>query len=275
MSTRQIPSLSGLVYSDTAAAASTIVERDTNGDISAVTQRASSAGGFVNLGGDTGHYLSKTTAYTMLTTDLYVKADATSAPFTLTLPSASTSTGQTYIVVRTNSGANAITIDGAGAETINGATTLVLGLQYQTAILTCDGSNWFALIGFIATEISAATADAITDSTGGAASTTLAAFTNLDTLTDSTSGTADDTVADVSTAVTGVDGAGSNAASKADVDTRLTAINNNFKELTDQVISQKAANTVLVNAIASLAAEYNELLTDVADIRSKFNAAVI
>ena len=108
------------------------------------------------------------------------------------------------------------------------------------------------------------TQDTITDNSTGAASTTIAAFTNLDTLTDSTGGTADNTVADVSTVVTGVDGAGSNAASKADVDTRLTAINNNFKELVDQIISQKAGNTVLVNAVASIAAQLAKIKTDIA-----------
>lgn len=41
----------------------------------------------------------------------------------------------------------------------------------------------------------------------------------------------DETIADVSTAVTGVDGTGSNAASKADVDSRLTAIDSNIADL--------------------------------------------
>ena len=54
-------------------------------------------------------------------------------------------------------------------------------------------------------------------------------------LTDSTTETADDTVADVSTAVTGVDGSGNNAASKADVDTRLGVINENFSDITAKV----------------------------------------
>lgn len=123
-------------------------------------------------------------------------------------------------------------------------------------------------------DAAAATAGALTDNSGGVASQTLAAVTNLDTLTDSTGGVADDTVADVSTAVTGVDGVGSNAASKADVDTRLTAINNNFKELVDQVITQKAANTAIVNALASIADEVNKLIADVAAIRTALNAAI-
>ena len=50
-------------------------------------------------------------------------------------------------------------------------------------------------------------------------------------LTDSTGGTANSTVVNVGTAVTGVDGTGANAASKADVDSRLTNINHNFADL--------------------------------------------
>jgi hypothetical protein len=49
------------------------------------------------------------------------------------------------------------------------------------------------------------------------------------------SGTASDTISGVGTAVSGVDGTGSNAASKADVDTRLSAINNNLKSLAVKV----------------------------------------
>ncbi len=50
-------------------------------------------------------------------------------------------------------------------------------------------------------------------------------------LTDNTAGTTDGALAAVSAAVTGVDGIGNNAASKADVDARLVDINNNFAEI--------------------------------------------
>lgn len=72
-------------------------------------------------------------------------------------------------------------------------------------------------------------------------------------LSDMTGGTADQTVADVSTAVTGVNGTGDNAASKADVDTRLSDINANFCDITDDV---------------------NKQITDVADIRTKLTALI-
>ena len=60
-------------------------------------------------------------------------------------------------------------------------------------------------------------------------------------MTDSTGGTADGTVADVSTAVTGVDGTANNAASKADVDTRLGLINDNDAEFATAINAIKAA----------------------------------
>jgi len=63
----------------------------------------------------------------------------------------------------------------------------------------------------------------------------------VDDLTDSTGATPDETIAAVSTAVTGVDGTGSNAASKADVDARLSDINDNFSDLLTKLNEALAA----------------------------------
>jgi hypothetical protein len=73
-------------------------------------------------------------------------------------------------------------------------------------------------------------------------------------LTDSTSGTTDDTVSDVSTAVSGIDVTTTGtAASKADVDTRLGAINDNFAELTTKVNAiQAALDSGIWTGVASL-----------------------
>jgi hypothetical protein len=49
------------------------------------------------------------------------------------------------------------------------------------------------------------------------------------------SGTASNTISGVATVVSGVDGTGSNAASKADVDARLVTINTNLKSLASKV----------------------------------------
>ena len=60
-------------------------------------------------------------------------------------------------------------------------------------------------------------------------------------LTDNSGGTATDTLEDCNNAVTGVDGTGSNAASKADVDARLVSIANNLADLSAKVNAVIAA----------------------------------
>lgn len=65
------------------------------------------------------------------------------AGLTYTLLAAS-SANDGYVVTVMNTGASgSTTIDGSGAETINGATTLVLTAQYQVATLRCDGTQWY------------------------------------------------------------------------------------------------------------------------------------
>lgn len=189
-------------------------------------------------------------------------ANVTNLQTTLDGKSSTSHTHTTLGGVTFDDAANLVFSTTTGTQ-IGTAATQKLALWGKTPVVQPAHANQAA--------ISAATAAALTDSTGGTPGTTLAAATNIDTLTDSTGGTADDTVSDVSTAVTGVDGTGSNAASKADVDTRLGAINGNFKELVDQLITQKALNAVLINAVASLAAQINALINDDGDVRTKYN----
>lgn len=69
--------------------------------------------------------------------------DATAAAFAATLPSAAAAAGQTFSLTKIDSTANAVTITRAGTDTINGATTYVLGTQYKTATFYSDGtSKW-------------------------------------------------------------------------------------------------------------------------------------
>lgn len=96
----------------------------------------------------TGSLTTKTGAYTLLTTDDTIIADATSAGFTLTLPTAaSASAGKIYKIVKVDSTNNQVTIDGNGSETIDGSTTVYLDSQYQSVQIVSDGSNWFAVSG--------------------------------------------------------------------------------------------------------------------------------
>lgn len=70
--------------------------------------------------------------------------DATTASFTLTLPAASASSGQMLWFKKIDSTVNTITIQRAGTDTIDGATTYVLSTQYKYVEIVNNGSNaWF------------------------------------------------------------------------------------------------------------------------------------
>lgn len=83
-----------------------------------------------------------TGATTLDGTHSVVKADATVAAFTVTLPTAVGVAGRTYRIIRVNSGGNAVTVDTTSAQTINGASTISLGSQWASAVLVSDGTNW-------------------------------------------------------------------------------------------------------------------------------------
>lgn len=97
--------------------------------------------------------LSKSAAYTVLTTDfgkngqLIIYANATTASFIITLPTAATfgSTTLTYtlVVIKTDSSANTVTVKGSSAELINGANTDVLLTQYATHSYKSNGTQTF------------------------------------------------------------------------------------------------------------------------------------
>ena len=86
--------------------------------------------------------VSKTSAYTASVTDDVILGDATSGAFSVTLPTAVGVRGRRYTIKKTDSSGNAVTIDGAGSETIDGAATVALGTQYAFRTIVSNGSSW-------------------------------------------------------------------------------------------------------------------------------------
>lgn len=71
--------------------------------------------------------------------------DATGGAVAITLPAAS-NTDKNFIVKKIDSSSNAVTITRAGSDTIDGATTNVLSVQYQATSIVADGStSWYVL----------------------------------------------------------------------------------------------------------------------------------
>jgi len=87
---------------------------------------------------------AKTANYTTAFNDYFI--DCTSGTFTVTLQAAASYQGRVLIIK--NSGAGTITVDGNGAETIDGAATYSLAVQYATVQIMSDGTNWKIIAKF-------------------------------------------------------------------------------------------------------------------------------
>lgn len=83
-------------------------------------------------------------AEVILETDVYLKFDASLNAVTATLPSAATvKAGMPYWAIRADAVlSNVLTIAAQGGETINGAPSVTIGLQYSAIQIVSDGTNW-------------------------------------------------------------------------------------------------------------------------------------
>lgn len=86
-------------------------------------------------------YIAATSTFAI--TNAHRTVDCTSGTFTATLPTASGIDGRVYVIK--NSGAGIITIACTGGQTIDGAATQTLSLQYQAITVQSNGSNWIIL----------------------------------------------------------------------------------------------------------------------------------
>lgn len=62
--------------------------------------------------------------------------------YTVTLPAAASHTGKVYYIKNIDTDSDDITIDGNGGETIDGAATVVLYVQYDAIRIVSDGTEW-------------------------------------------------------------------------------------------------------------------------------------
>mgnify|MGYP000930239337 CR=1 FL=1 len=87
-------------------------------------------------------------AYTTLATDQYIgKTSITGGGDTITLIAAATVGGRFYHIKDESgtAGTDNITIDGNGAETIDGAATFVINTNYGSVKIFSTGSAWFLI----------------------------------------------------------------------------------------------------------------------------------
>ncbi len=88
---------------------------------------------------------AKTGNYTVVLADqnALITVDATAAARTVTLPTfASVFAGFSVTIQKSDTSVNIVTVDGNGAETINGDATKILRNPYDSITVTSDGSDW-------------------------------------------------------------------------------------------------------------------------------------
>lgn len=85
---------------------------------------------------------TKTSGYTAVAND-FVVADTTAGSFIITLPAAAANANAIIDVKNIGSAGNTLTVDGNGAETIDGALTFTMTAQYQSVTVICDGTQWW------------------------------------------------------------------------------------------------------------------------------------
>ena|SRR5205809_544141 len=141
MSHQIAPVNSPILESSDANLASSVVERDVNGDSTFrnVIAEAYLKGAGLKL----GKTAAKTSTYALVAaTDFFVPFDATSGALTATLPAAASSTNTVFCIKKIDASGNAVTVDGNASETIDGATTVTLAARYDTCFIICDGTGW-------------------------------------------------------------------------------------------------------------------------------------
>lgn len=97
------------------------------------------------VNGSHGRNLTNVSVDTLLTAahDV-VYVDATAANRIITLPTCASAAKRTYTIIKTDATANTVTITPNGAETINGAATLVIGTQYAFKTIQAN-TNWYII----------------------------------------------------------------------------------------------------------------------------------
>ena len=83
-----------------------------------------------------------TSAQTLTAANQMVLVDASSGAVTITLTAAAALTGEQFDINKIDVSGNAVTVDAAGSELINGSLTAVINAQYESITVVSDGSGW-------------------------------------------------------------------------------------------------------------------------------------
>lgn len=79
-----------------------------------------------------------TADYALAREDVVILVDATAGAVTLTLPDIATALGEAKYIMKTDSSANAVTVAADSSDTIEGAASISISTQWDSALLSTD-----------------------------------------------------------------------------------------------------------------------------------------
>lgn len=143
----------GMVHNESAADLDARFEGTTNANLLFVDASANSVGigtntpsSIVQINGSMSLPITtKTADYTATIDDYTILCNASTGIITITLPTAVGIGGRIYVIKKIDSSANAITIDGNGSETIDGAATQVLSAVFESMTIQSNGTAWYII----------------------------------------------------------------------------------------------------------------------------------
>jgi hypothetical protein len=136
------PGNGGIMQSDSAATASSLVERDSSGDMYGATLRGSA--GVRSAGSLFVGVVNKTSSFTADTAGTLYTCSTSGGSVTATLPAAATNSGQLYAFKKTHA-SNSLIVDGNSSETVDGAATLTATADDACLVIVSDGTEWHSL----------------------------------------------------------------------------------------------------------------------------------
>ena len=123
---------------------------DTGASLSKIYNGSSWTSTSLGIGLNTDTHTVGDADYLILDGDGYrhilVGSSTLTAGRTITLPTASDNTDRIITIKKIDTSAFVVTIDGEGAETIDGVTTTLLSTQYDAVTLLCDGTSWSTIV---------------------------------------------------------------------------------------------------------------------------------
>lgn len=93
--------------------------------------------------GSFGTSAAVTSSYSAADSDYLIMADAAGGAVTIALPG--NRLGKQYVIKKTDSSANVVTISAAGGETIDGAASLSITAQWQSYTIMGVAGGWAVL----------------------------------------------------------------------------------------------------------------------------------